>query len=97
VILAVGYKGPCATGSNWYEGMNTPDKNGIIKPTGKMLGGHAYVIRGVNVKARLLRIKNSWGKSFGIDGDCFISFDDMDRLLKERGEAYIPIIRRYGK
>jgi hypothetical protein len=94
VVLTVGFKGPCVLGTKWYEGMSNPDKDGIVKPTGRVSGGHAYIIRGVNVKARLFRIRNSWGKAWGADGDCFISFADMDKLLKEDGEACVPIIRR---
>ena len=42
-----------------------PDKNGVIKIGGRLSGGHAYVINGVDTKTKMFRLKNSWGKSWG--------------------------------
>jgi C1A family cysteine protease len=50
------------------------------------MGGHAYVINGVNTKTQLFRIKNSWGRNWGQKGRAFISFSDMTRLIREGGE-----------
>ena len=96
LALAIGYKGPAVLGIPWYEGMNTPDKNGLIKISGKVLGGHCICCIGINIKTGLYRLKQSWGSQFGDDGDCFISRSDMARLLKENGEACIPIKRLKG-
>lgn len=94
LILAVGYAGPAVLGLNWYEGMFDADDKGFIKPTGSLAGGHAILCYGVNVKGRYFKLHNSWGKDFGINGSCFITFEDMDRLLHEQGEAAIPIKRK---
>lgn len=95
VILALGYKGPVVLGVNWYdEGMGRPDRNGMIRVTGKIDGGHAILATGVHIKRKLIRLHNSWGPGYGINGDCFISFADLDRLLHEEGEACIPIGRK---
>lgn len=93
LAMAVGYKGPAVLGVNWYEGMTEPDKNGIIRPTGDALGGHCILCNGINVKRGLYRLHNSWGASWGVNGECFISFSDMATLLKKQGEACIPVIR----
>lgn len=93
LAMAVGYYGPAVLGLNWYEGMNEPDKNGIIRPTGDMLGGHCILCNSINIKKQLYRLHNSWGTSWGINGDCFISFADMEKLLKQEGEACIPVQR----
>ncbi len=95
--LAVGYKGPAVLGISWYSEMSSPDGNGIIEPLGGFLGGHAILCNGVNIKKRLYRLHNSWGKSWGRSGECFISFEDMEELLKEEGEACIPIKRLLPK
>lgn len=93
-ILAIGYRGPVVNGLNWYEGMMEPDDKGFIRPTGRIVGGHAICCRGVNVTKRYVRYRNSWGKSWGpLEGDCLLSFDDLDRLLREQGECCIPTIR----
>jgi hypothetical protein len=87
LILGLGHNGPAVLGLNWYEGMFATDSKGFIRPTGKILGGHAVLARGVNVSNQTVTIRNSWGKSWGKGGDCYITFADLERLMKERGEA----------
>jgi len=93
LALAVGYYGPVVLGINWYEGMGNPDSNGRIRPTGDVLGGHAILCNGFSVKTNLYRLHNSWGPAWGINGDCFISADDLTKLLREQGECCVPIKR----
>lgn len=94
LILAVGYKGPAVLGLNWYEGMFQPDPKGYIHPSGSLAGGHAILCRSVNVKQRRFMLHNSWGVGWGsYKGAAWISFEDMDRLLHEAGEACIPVRR----
>jgi hypothetical protein len=83
--------GPVVVGTNWYNGMFYPNRNGLIKISGRIAGGHAYVINGVNTVTRLFRIKNSWGKSWGQSGHAYISFTDMERLIRENGEICFAV------
>jgi hypothetical protein len=83
--------GPMVVGTRWYSNMFHPSHEGIITTTGSFAGGHAYLINGVNINKNLFRIKNSWGKSWGIEGQAFISFDDFDKLLKSGGEACMAL------
>jgi hypothetical protein len=83
--------GPVVVGTNWYMGMFYPDKNGLIKISGQLVGGHAYLINGVDIKNKKFRLKNSWGKSWGKNGSAFISFNDMSRLIKENGEICLAV------
>jgi len=85
--LGVGYNGPAVMGLKWYAGMRTPDKKGYIHPTGKLIGGHCILCNGVDIKNKRFTLHNSWGKSWGRNGECFISFKDMDKLLHREGEA----------
>lgn len=83
--------GPMVVGTDWMSGMMQPDSSGLVKATGSALGGHAYILDGVNRTTRLLRIKNSWGRGWGRRGFANISFDDFERLLSDGGEACIAI------
>jgi hypothetical protein len=93
LILALSYAGPVVLGINWLDGMFQPDENSVIHATGDIAGGHCILASGVNLKSKLIRLEQSWGVSWGIDGHCYISFDDMDTLLNEQGEACIPVGR----
>lgn len=87
LILGLGYNGPAVLGVHWYNGMFNTNEKGFISPTGNFSGGHAILARAVNVKEQTITLRNSWGKSWGVDGDCYITFDDMNKLLKDNGEA----------
>lgn len=93
LIMAVGYKGPAVIGVDWYEGMLDSDDQGFIRPTGEFVGGHCTLVKGVNVTKRYFIIHNSWGDDWGVGGDCYITFEDMDYLLRSGGEACIPLSR----
>ncbi len=86
--------GPVVVGSNWLSGMDTPDSNGFIKAIGWPRGGHAYLICGIDMKKKYVRIKNSWGKNWGIGGYAYISFDDIEYLLGRQGEICLAIESR---
>lgn len=87
LILGVGYNGPAVLGLQWFHGMRTPDSDGFIHPTGPLVGGHCILTRGVDLLNERFRLPNSWGRPWGIDGECFLSFKDMDWLLHRDGEA----------
>lgn len=90
VLNCVSYLGPMVVGTNWYQEMFTPTSSRhIIRPRGRNHGGHAYVINGIDHHNELLRIKNSWGRSWGDDGHAFIRFNEFERLLLEWGEACV--------
>jgi len=79
--------GPCVLGTEWTESMFYPDKEGILKVTGSVIGGHAYLLRGVDTRNALASFCNSWGDSWGISGNFYMSFKDLERLILEDGEA----------
>lgn len=87
-------KGPVVVGTNWYMDMFTPDSQGFIEPAGDMAGGHEWRIIGADRDRKCydgtkgaLRMVNSWGRSWHENGRAWISFGDLDKLLKEDGEA----------
>lgn len=96
LILGVGYNGPAVLGIKWYNDMYRPDRNGFITPTGGVAGGHCIIANSVDVKKRIFTLHNSWGKNWGINGECHITFDDMEKLIKDRGEVAF-FLKRHTK
>jgi hypothetical protein len=73
-------------GTNWYDGMFDPDKDGMVHISGNVAGGHAYYLLGYSLTRKAFRGLNSWGSGWAQGGRFWISFADMERLLKEDGE-----------
>lgn len=67
---------------------------GYVHVLGERTGGHAILCKGVNVKQRYFVLHDSWGRRWGHGGDARISWDEMERLLHEEGEAVIPTVAR---
>lgn len=91
VVDAILLKGPVVVGTEWTEAMFEPDFNGMIYPNGPSFGGHCYLLNGVNTTKGIIRIKNSWGKSWGKFGHAFMKILDLDRLLMNNGEACLAV------
>ena len=89
VIQTLLQLGPLVVGTNWYSSMMNVDARGFVRVGGSLAGGHGYKLDGVNIALEMFRIKNSWGRSWGVHGFAFISFADFERLLREDGEAAI--------
>lgn len=82
-------KGPVVMGTNWYDSMFEPDRNGLAKitPRAEIAGGHAYLLRGVDRRTSIACFENSWGDGWGKNGAFYLSFADLERLIHEQGEA----------
>lgn len=92
LILAVSWAGPVVVGISWFEDMYDPCKCGYLHPTGKHVGGHGMVCKGVDIARGRFLMHNSWGATWGNKGDAWISFSDMNWLLERDGEAVIPTL-----
>lgn len=90
LISAVLEVGPVVVGTNWYSRMDDTDESGLFRVGGRVSGGHAYLITGVDTRRGRFRVKNSW-LQWGLDGRGFISFEDMQRLIAEDGEICLAM------
>lgn len=83
--------GPVVLGTDWTMDMFMGDEEGFISPTGEVVGGHAYLLNGVNVEERKVRIKNSWGRRWVNNGHAWMTFDSLEKLLSNYGEACVAL------
>lgn len=90
---------PIIVGVNWYEGFDYPNSKGLVKIGGDIRGGHEFCIYGIDAKKRLVYARNSWGASWGLNGNFSFSIDDLARLLREYGDAtiFVPAVNSSKK
>lgn len=97
---AVMQEGPVVIGIPWKDGMYSTDSNGIVKVTGKQVGGHCILLTGYdpaykigNKTYEVFRWRNSWGSGYGLNGSAYIKVSDLEKLLVGVGEACVPMGR----
>lgn len=86
-------QGPVMVGTNWHADMFDPDANGLLHPTGAVVGGHEYLVRGYSRKPDAYRIRNSWGANWGRNGEAWIRATDLYNLVFNTGDAVAAIER----
>lgn len=93
--------GPVVIGIPWKAGMYETLPEGLVKVHGKNVGGHALVITGFDPAMKIngrvqpvFRWRNSWGSGYGVDGSGYIRYNDLEELLKQTGEACVPLGRK---
>ena len=93
-------EGPVVVGVPWYNGMYRTTSTGLVNISGSLVGGHALVITGYDPAMRfgnktyeVFRWRNSWNKDYGINGSGYIKVSDLEALLKQQGEACVPMGR----
>lgn len=94
VIAHVLTVGPTCVGTTWYAGMSEPDEHGFINTTGRVQGGHEWLLIGADREKHAsdgtvgaFRMINSWGRPWNQHGRGWVSFATLDRLIKAQGEA----------
>lgn len=102
VELALGTTGPVVLGINWYSGMDTV-RDGVVSVSGHIRGGHCILARAYRKTGFIfpdepaIGLLNSWGNSWGVNGQAWIKASQLSRLLDEDGEACVPFRRSYGR
>lgn len=81
---------PVIFGVTWYNSFFTPNGDGLIEiAKGSAIdGGHEICANLIDKSAELVGFIQSWGK-WGVKktGQFFMSFDTLDRLLKNQGDC----------
>lgn len=101
--LALGLsKGPAILGMPWYESMYYP-KGGVLNVAGNMVGGHCILATKYRKPGLVFPgeaafgLFNSWGRGWGNNGHAWIKESSLAYLLRQDGEACIPVRRSYGR
>lgn len=82
-------RGPVVLGTWWTTGMDTPNAQGIITPTGQSRGGHCYFLTGASDHRQAYRMQNSWGRSWGQAGRAWLPYDALRQLFDMGAEACV--------
>lgn len=88
--------GPVVMGTLWSAAMSNADKYGYSHADGNMDEGHAWCVVGAN-RARknpdktegAIRYVNSWGTGWSQKGRAWVTFRDLEELIKADGEAAV--------
>jgi hypothetical protein len=71
--------GPIVISLPWYNSDFNPTGTGILRsPSGGLAGGHAIAAYGWDYRG--LRLRNSWGASWGVNGDCWLPWSQLSRI-----------------
>jgi hypothetical protein len=82
---------PLIVGTAFYKGMEDPARDGLVKPTGELAGGHEYCVLGGDYGTQRLTFLNSWSAEWGVNGRFLMDFADFESLLADQGDATIPV------
>jgi hypothetical protein len=97
--------GPTLCGTVWRTDMFTPNRDGVILPTGFDEGGHLWLLDGwyANFRGRsgrsygpCGRLINSWGAGWGVNRRAVVPADGLaDLVFGTDGEAGVPVNRAW--
>lgn len=93
--------GPVILGVPWYEGSyETRGRYSELVTDGELVGGHTILCTGWTPSygnlGETFRLRNSWGATFGRNGNCYVRARTLAGLLEQDGEAAVPTARALG-
>ena len=84
--------GPIVVGTNWYDSMNNPNADGLVTSiSGDIVGGHAYLLNGVDRDLGVFYFTNSWGEDWGLKGKFSMFIKDFEKVFREDGDAMVAV------
>lgn len=95
VLDALCTVGPVVLGLYWTERMMHP-VNGLMAAEGAIMGGHCTIANAYHPAAPeaggrpAIRIQNSYGTAWGIEGAAWLPVSDLITVLQRQGEACVP-------
>lgn len=97
--------GPVVIAIPWYDGMySAPD--GRLVVSGEQVGWHCLLANGYDpereplpgdTEREMVRLQNSWGVDWGVEGQAWMDLDDLWALLSTDGaEMCVPLARQFA-
>jgi hypothetical protein len=87
---------PGILGINWYTSFDNPLKSGEcpLSADAEIRGGHEIEMFRLDMEAKHVWCYQSWGPKWGglKNGTFFFSFETLNRLLLEHGDAVFPVV-----
>lgn len=68
--------GPLIVGTVWLSDMTYPDTQGFVRGSGRLMGGHCYLMTGYDPATDQFTFVNSWGTKFGAGGKFYMGAQD---------------------
>lgn len=90
-VIAALQAGPVITGIAWRQDMYEPGPDGFASYSGPVVGGHEFMVTGVDLQGGYFKFRNSWGSGWGVQGDFFMSLADYSAALENKGDATVPV------
>ena len=100
IVNSIIAKGPVVLGIPWHSGMYKAP-GGVLKVSGKKVGGHCIVAVGFKASSQKfggkssIILQNSWGEDWGVEGLAEIEVSELEKLMSSGGEACIPLNTAY--
>lgn len=92
--------GPVGLGIPWYDSMFTPTSEGRLTISGVARSGHAIISHNLEYNKGRAWIRNQWnrkadgsGSHWGINGEAWFDLQDLDKILRQGGQAVFPKTR----
>lgn len=91
VVGFVTTQGPLCWGMGWTDSMFYPNSEGIVRPSGPDVGGHAIIEVAYHVDEDLHEFMNHWGPEWGVNGHFFMRGVDVANRLTADGECWAGV------
>jgi hypothetical protein len=80
---------PVGFGTYWFDGMFSPDAEGLVKPTGSVAGGHQFCMDGYDQARGWFWNTNSWGLGFSLGGRFAMEGETVQYLLDRQADMIV--------
>ena len=82
---ALVHYGVCLIGTDWFNSWFSPHADGTLPPPDYIVGGHAICVVGYD--ARGVWLRNTWGKDWGVKGECLMPWSYFLQIPREAWKA----------